>query len=164
MTKTLQMGGGARIPRLTVEVGAKVMFKEYQGSSQEARRVPPPATRQMGPPKDLTDPQQPRGAEELRTNLTCEGGGARRRKRATTARPDQHLQSDATSQKPAKMLKHQQPARENDVHLHQPSLHQFFRLTRPDSVSSQPQGGPGGTGHPAPGGHGQGGDTVLGKE
>ena len=86
--------GGARIPRLTVEVGARVKMMEYQGGAQGARRVPAstPASwqppRQGGPHPIQPSPRHsPTNKMGGTTTTPKETGPDRRRKRCPTRPP-----------------------------------------------------------------------------
>ena len=117
--------GGAKIPRLTVEVGARVRLLEYQGGAQGARGVAHPTPRQMEPPqpdqtasRELPQADGPTiGAPLLPTTITRGGqeltrtqatGRGRKRSQTVRGHPQAALQD---AQQPSAVCEIERPAR-----------------------------------------------------
>ena len=165
--------GGSKIPRLTVEVGARVSQQEYRGNNQQARKLflPPPSNRQTN-----LGPSTSKKAENTNTNpdsiqvggstLPSEIARGRRRKRLDTIRDgtevakandergekakDQDCVEEETSTKPrvqpAKKRRTRAPT-SGKMEPGQPSMRQFLMpefMQQPPG--SQAPANPGGEG------------------
>ena len=154
--------GGAKIPRITVEVGAKVKLLEYQGGAQGARGVTYPTPRQMGPPPPTQPvtrepphgagpttaaPSQPTNISRAGQILTVTEARGRGRKRSQTvgetleATTHDGTHPDAVPEiaRPATKRRKVDLSRGRSSHL-QPSILHYLRVT-PDDKHPDARGG-----------------------